>query len=199
MPFLAADVGEAEGEHDGEDSSHIRLAVGVAATGNSPNISSRLFRAGFAEAIWNELRDRPSGLPGGFGRPPDPVTWAQDSLTWRHQIIGIVESVTVVRATWDGASASGAKLATEDAYPDSLASARIAPEWERADDLVRRLGGFGDVYVTVLVAGGRFPRRRDDRYIVMRRGPMLPGVDDRQVASLGRELMRAVGNPAEEP
>lgn len=33
----------------------------------------------------------------------------------------------------------------------------------------------------------------------MRRGPMLLGVTDDQVASLGRELMRAIGNPAGEP
>jgi hypothetical protein len=33
----------------------------------------------------------------------------------------------------------------------------------------------------------------------MRRGPIRPGVDDEHVASLGRELMRAVGNPEAEP
>ncbi len=69
----------------------------------------------------------------------------------------------------------------------------------RADDLIRRLGGFGDVYVTVLTAGGRFPRGTDDGYIVMRRGPMLPGVHDEQSASLGRELTRSVGFATEEP
>jgi hypothetical protein len=91
------------------------------------------------------------------------------------------------------------KLATEDAYADSLATSRIAPEWRRASNLVRRLGGFGDVYVTVLVAGGRFPGHTNDGFVVMRRGPMLPTVDDEQVASLGRELMRALGSVAEEP
>ena len=183
-----------------QDAAHIRYAVGVAATGNPPNISSRLFRAAFMEQVWCELRDRPTGMPPGLSGPgPDAVTPAQDSLTWRHQIAGLIDSITVVRARWDGAAASGAKRATEDVLPDSLASAGIREEWERADNLVRRLGGFGDVYVTVLVAGGRFPRRKDDGYIVIRRGPMLPGVDDEQIASMGRELMRAVGNFAEEP
>ena len=38
-----------------------------------------------------------------------------------------------------------------------------------------------------------------DVAIVMRRGPVLPGVDDEHVASLGRELMRALGHLAPEP
>ncbi|HLM31211.1 MAG TPA: hypothetical protein VK326_06070, partial [Solirubrobacterales bacterium] len=69
----------------------------------------------------------------------------------------------------------------------------------RAEQLVERLGGFGDIYITVVVAGGRFPRRRDTGHIIMRRGPLIIPVDDEHVASLGRELMRAVGNPVPEP
>jgi hypothetical protein len=42
--------------------------------------------------------------------------------------------------------------------------------------VVERLGGFGDVYVTVLGAGGKFPRRKETAHIAMQSGPMLPGV-----------------------
>ena len=87
----------------------------------------------------------------------------------------------------------------EDVIPGHLAEAAIAPEWRYAEDLVQRLGAFGDVYVTVVVAGGHFPRRTETGPIVMRRGPMVLGVTDDHVASLGRELMRALGNPASEP
>jgi hypothetical protein len=194
-----------EAEEDGDererrDAAHIRYVVGVAATGNAPNISSRLFRNEFAMGVLQDLRDEPTGLPPGFGSDPDAPTWAQESLTFRHQTIGPVNAITVVCATWDGAAASGVKRLTEDINTDWLASGGIPSEWRRADDLVRRLGGFGDVYVTVLAAGGRFPRATDDDgYIVMRRGPMLPGVHDEQSASLGRELTRSVGFVAEEP
>ena len=51
----------------------------------------------------------------------------------------------------------------------------------------------------VIVAGGRFPRRSDSGPVVMRRGPLALGVPDDQVSSLGRELMRALGNPSPEP
>lgn len=186
-------------ETSDDDGEYLRFSVGGAATGNPPNIAGRLFQHDFAEETWEELRDRPMGLPPGFGTSPDPVDWSQDALTWRHQVSGPLNSITVVRAAWDGSAAAGEKLATEDTYPDSLAQSRIAPEWRRADQLVERLGGFGDVYLTVLVAGGRFPRRKDSRCIIMRRGPLLPGVDDGHVAGLGRELMRAVGNPEPEP
>jgi hypothetical protein len=65
--------------------------------------------------------------------------------------------------------------------------------------LVQRLGGFGDVYVAVIVAN--FPRRRGEEAtpIVMQRGPLLPGVEDEHVQSLHRELMRALGRVEPEP
>ncbi|MET0510153.1 MAG: hypothetical protein ABW135_00500 [Thermoleophilaceae bacterium] len=93
----------------------------------------------------------------------------------------------------------GQKIAAEDVYPDALVEHRIVPDWRLADQLIERLGGFGDVYITVLLAGGRFPRREQPGQTVMRRGPLLPGVDEQHVASIGRELSRAVGNQIPEP
>jgi hypothetical protein len=186
-------------ERERRDAAHVRYVVGVAATGNPSNISSRLFRNEFAMGVLQELRDHPTGMPPGFGSEPDAPTWAQESLTFRHQTVGVVNGITVVRATWDGAAASGVKRLTEDINTDWLAASGIPREWRRADDLVRRLGGFGDVYLTVLAAGGRFPPGTDDGYIVMRRGPTLPGVRDEDCESLGRELTRSLGFVAEEP
>jgi hypothetical protein len=122
-------------------------------------------------------------------------------MTWRHEVSGPVDYVRIVRAAWDGSVAAGQRMLTEDAYIKEFASSRVESEWALADELVRRLGGFGDVYVTVLVAGGKFPRRRptDLPYIVMQRGPVLPGVSEDHVASIGRELLRAVGYEGNEP
>jgi hypothetical protein len=188
-----------EDEKAPDDARHVRFSVGVATTGTAPNIAGRLFRHEFAEGIWTNLRDRPVGLPPGMGTAPDPVVWSQEALTWRYQVVGLMKSIIVVLAAWDGSAAVGQKLATEDVYPDRLVEERMAPEWRLADQLVDRLGGFDDRYVTLLVAGGHFPRRHDPAPVVMRRGPIRPGVDDEHVASLGRELMRAVGNPEAEP
>jgi hypothetical protein len=88
----------------------------------------------------------------------------------------------------------------EDVYPDAFLENRAAPLWELANELmVKRLGGFGDVWVTVFVEGGRFPQREDTAPIVMRRGPLPPGVDPEQVSSLGREMLRATGGLGFEP
>jgi hypothetical protein len=177
----------------------VRFAVGVASTGNPPNISGRLFRASFVESVWNMLVQRPNGRIHGFGRSPDPAFWSQEAVTWRHQIQGHQDAISIVRASWDGAVAVGQKLAAEDVYLDHFASSSVAQDWEFAESLVQHLGGFGDVYVTVVLTGGRFPRRRSTGHIVMRRGPLLPGVEPDHVASLGREMLRAVGSIGNEP
>jgi hypothetical protein len=171
-----------------DDSEHIRFAVGVAATGNSPDTAGRLFQADFAEAIQTRLRERAQlpGLPAGvYSGPPAYVFWSQDALTWRHRATGLIDATRVVRAASDGSAAAGEVVATEDVLPKHFADIQLAPAWRLADQLLERLGGFGDVYVTVLIAGGRFRMRRDRGRIVIRRGPLLPGVEDDHVASVG--------------
>jgi hypothetical protein len=195
--------GESSQDLDPEqhDRDYIRFSVGAAATGYAPNVAARLFRNELAEEVWHRLGNVPvgHGLPRAFGASPDAVYWSQDALTWRLQQTFAVNAITIVRASWDGAAAAGQKIATEDAYPDRLAETRIREQWAWADELMLRLGGYGDVYVTVLLAGGRFPRVEAGTSVVMRRGPILPGVDLAHVASFGRELMRALGHPDEEP
>lgn len=196
----AAELGEGDdADNSAENRDFVRFVVGMAATGNPPNISGRLFTTEFADEMWIRLRERPSFLPPQFRHPPDPVVWSQEALTWRHYIRSD-RALTVVRASWDGAAAVGELVLTEDVYPDSFVQSRVMPNWGIADTIVTgQLGGFGDVYVTVMFSGGRFPRRLEDGAIVMRRGPIQAGIDDAHASSLGRELMRAVGNIEPEP
>jgi hypothetical protein len=93
------------------------------------------------------------------------------------------------------------RIATEDPYLDSLVEHRVGPAWRLAHKVVQHLNRFGDFYVTVLFAGGNFPRRPGpaDEILAMRRGPLLAGVDDDHLASLGRELLRSVGSPTPAP
>jgi hypothetical protein len=191
---------------EGEDGQRrlraIRFAVGVAATGNPPDIASRLFQDDFSVKYWERLRDLPSGLPPGFGQATHPVEWSQTALLWRREVRGAVQDYDIVlRASWDGAAAVGQRIAAEDAYYDGLVEGRVGPAWRLADEVVRQLEGFGDFYVTVLFGGGHFPRRAGpaDEIVAMRRGPLLAGVHDDHLASLGRELGRSLGSPAAEP
>jgi hypothetical protein len=198
--FPANPLVEGDGDDDSAESpDFVRFVVGMAATGNPPNISGRLFKNEFAEELWTRLRARPSFMPPEFRQPPDPVFWSQDALTWRHYM-RTDDALTVVRASWDGAAAVGQLILSEDVYPDSFVQNRVVPQWGIADEIVSgQLGGFGDVYVTVMFLGGRFPRRTQDGPIVMRRGPIQSGIDEAHASSLGRELMRAVGNIEPEP
>jgi hypothetical protein len=205
---LALDaVTEEEDAQEGEEAGArpplraIRFAVGVAATGNPPDIASRLFKNAFATKYWERFRDLPSVVPEGFGRPPDPVEFSQTALLWRREMRGPQDYDIVLRASWDGAAAVAERIAAEDAYLDDLVDHRVGPDWLLADEVVQDLRGFGDFYVTVLFTGGTFRRRPgpDDEIVAMRRGPLLAGVDAGHLASLGRELLRSVGSPTAEP
>jgi hypothetical protein len=123
-------VSEAEeSDAPGDDSMFVRFAVGVASTGNPPNISGRLFRASFVESVWNMLVQRPNGQIHGFGRSLDPAFWSQEAVTWRHQIQGHQDAISIVRASWDGAVAVGQKIAAEDVYLDHFAASSVAQDW----------------------------------------------------------------------
>jgi hypothetical protein len=194
--------GSQEETRPGTDPSEfVRFAVGVAATGNAPNIAGRLFQIKVVEEVWLTLRHSPSIVPEEFRRP-HPVAWSQEALLWRQEELGPIQSEKLVRASWDGAVAAGERIATASADPETLVEDRVQAAWQLADDLVTRLGGFGDTYLCVLVAGGPFAREDDaqtGKEVVMRRGPLLSGVDGAQAASLGRELSRALGYLAPEP
>jgi hypothetical protein len=195
---------EAKQRAQAEDARTVRFAIGVAATGNRPNISGRLFKHEFAQEVRGQLHQR-SEYPLQFSAPPDRSIWSQDAISWRYQVGGNVSAVLLARAAWDGSVAAGERIVTDDVYVDYFASSRLAPAWRLAEGLVQRLCGFGDVYMTLVIGGWKFSRWSDDdndiepRYVVMQRGPMVPGVDDERVASLGREIKRALGQPEPEP
>jgi hypothetical protein len=202
LATVTAEADRQGGEGEQTPLRAIRSAVGVAATGHPPDVASQLFRDDFAVKYWEHLRDLPTGLPAGFGRPPDPIEWSQTALMWRREVRGAIQDYDIVlRASWDGAAAVAERIAAEDAYLDSLVEHRVGPAWRLADEVVQHLGGFGDFYVTVLFAGGRFPRRPgpEDEILAMRRGPLLAGVDETHLASLGRELLRSLRSPTPEP
>ena len=89
-----------ETPEDEDTRQFLRFAVAVSATGNTPDVSSRLFHNDFATEVWTELRDRPGNLPGWLhDTPPDAVYWSQEALTWRQvRTVDPVKSLTVVRA-----------------------------------------------------------------------------------------------------
>jgi hypothetical protein len=70
--------------------------------------------------------------------------------------------------------------------------------------LTKYLGGHGDFYVTIMVAGGRFPANHTEECVgdlpIVQKGPFFedPGVET-QRRGIERELRRALGEEAWEP
>lgn len=178
----------------------VRVCLAVSATGYRPDISSRLFQDSLVEDLWENLRTRDQGVPSPFGPQVEPVRFTQEAAAWRCLERHPVGRITVVRATWDGAVAVGRVSAPGARYPDRLIEA-LAQEWALADRVTREnLGGSGEMYVTVIASGRRLVGPHvPDEPVVMKRGPLEPGVHESVVDGLARELSRAVGNYCPEP
>lgn len=75
-----------------KDAKYVRFAVGVAATGNPPNVAGRLFKREFDQEVHEKLYER-SEYRHDFSGPRDRSTWSQDAITWRFQLAGTVDAV----------------------------------------------------------------------------------------------------------
>lgn len=176
-----------------------RYALGIGATGNPPSIARRLFQNSMAEDLWSELGASEPGMPPGFGPQVDPVSWFQDSLIWRAVKRYPVEATTILRVSWEGVVTFG-RVYTPGVLRVESIGREVQSAWERADAILgERLLAYGDIYLMLIVGGHRLGGRRGVDRVVMRRGPLMPGVHAEEVAGLGRELSRAVGNPEPEP
>ncbi len=187
------------GDEAGPDDC-VRIVLAVAATGYRPDIASRLFQDSLVQDLWNELRElgREPGLP--IDPELRPVDITQDAATWWSRQQHPRPRIAVVRATWDGAVAVGRVTAPGSRYPTHLIE-RLESEWAIADRVARTsLGGSGSMYLTVIAQGRRLMGPSvPEAPVVMRRGPLDPGVHRSVLDGLGRELSRAVGNPELEP
>ena len=64
-----------------EARKHVRFALGASRHRQLlPTLQHGYSGQDFAEAIWTQLRDRPTGWPEGFGRVPDHATRSQEAL-----------------------------------------------------------------------------------------------------------------------
>jgi hypothetical protein len=181
----------------------VRSAVGIAATGNPPDIAGRLFRDDTLEPVWQALRNWPSNAPDDHREPTTPQ-WSQEALLWRQDELGPVRTTTLVRASWDGSVAIGRRLNTAQADPTRFVDAEVRPAWSLADQVLTHLKGYGDIYLAVVAVGKPFvdePELEKSKppRVLLQRGPLGAGMDESQLASLSRELCRSAGYYSPEP
>jgi hypothetical protein len=163
------------------------------------------------------------GPPGNRSRlphhQPADVHWLQDHLSAQTHFYeqGFEDSATVGVAVWD--SSAGIFLMTNlPSVPvDRFVNDELAIVWTACEELVTRVGGRGETYVSVLASGGRrmWPQHPsallpDQRPASQREGPSVSAAradigplraQDRPAvqARLARELQRAAGRRAPEP
>jgi hypothetical protein len=178
------------------DPGDIQLALGLAASGYQPDISSRLF-AGLLDAAMREqmkalaARDiltHPSGAP--FVR-----TTTQDALALAIDPTHEFGDGWIVRADWAGGVGLHWGAAMQSVAVETITE-RLGWAWTAAEAVMAMLDPLGPRYVHVIAAGGPFPINRDPPrpWPRVRRGPLPAGVSDDVLASIRRELQRARGH-----
>lgn len=195
-------LGPSHAEH--RHPEYPQVALGLAATAYTPDIASRLFTEGFANSIRTIIDS--TLLAGHYSGPP---LFTQQALQiGAHPPPDLTSGMTrgwVVRATWTGAVGIYYVWAEDELYHlDSYLPDVIERAWPAALELTKHLGGHGDFYVTIMVAGGRFPGNYTEECVgdlpIVQKGPFFedPGVET-QRRGIERELRRALGEGAWEP
>jgi hypothetical protein len=206
----------------------VSICVGLASVGReTDDIASRLFTAQMYELlkarIWEFYGD---GQPDEIFVRPTQDSYVARAESPRNEhwngadVVGVYRSCCFIRAKWDGSVAAGLWSADEFEPGFMDIEPTITKCWERAAEIVEQLGGYGSAYLTVHVEvaksnkeelfleGVRVAGRPPPRAMIYASTPgqftmgrLLDRIepDESVVNSLGRELLRAGGERADEP
>jgi hypothetical protein len=182
----------------------LSLVLAVSSTGKPQDISARLFSRSFEQSMTNAVRDH---LAPSEPMPDQLRPAIQPRMTQSSAIVQMVdrsymgyERAWQVQARWDGAI--GVYYSTEfdgiqvsDLVENALSQAVVV-----ASELLEGLGASGDIYLTLDLDGGdrRISLAPPEFSATVRRGPLPAGFGADVLASIGRELARALGQSAYE-
>ncbi len=170
-----------------------RFEMGVAAIGRVQDMNrilfSRQFRSDLQEAITEHLLD-------GSGQDPY-FSVTQSTLTGVGTNVGNLRYIQEwqVEVNWVGAVGIRYWTQIKPARVDQLIENRASQAWSFAQDVLKKLGSYGDTYMGFHFDGGR---GAEIRKVLARRGPIpMPPTAD-LLPSIGREIHRAGGEFAYE-
>jgi hypothetical protein len=165
--------------------------VAITRTGRAPDISAQLFRPDFVEQL--ETAAAKLKIDEAI---PQAVQWTQQALMTALAGQLTLDRSGAVFATWQGATAVSFFYAGVDTVdPGRLVDRDVRDAWRIADELHTPLGGFGETFVTVRLAGQ--PMGVGPHSVEIRRGPLPAEYDlGSQLESVAREALRAAGRPA---
>jgi hypothetical protein len=192
---------ESVGGHH-EDPEGPRFTVAVNATGNPPDISSRLFTRRFEERQREIVSENLEAITSNAPFGPEYRQWQEQDNYWLEvdaRIASQLSSYWHVRVVWDGTAVVRNQVPQgELPPPDQLFEYAIKPAWVTAAKLVDAIAGYGPTHVAFMVETGKKRQRRSgaeperERYDLQRRMPQ-PEPDEPAFASVDRELRRAFG------
>jgi hypothetical protein len=192
--------------HRDHGDQFIQFGLGVAAAGYEADIAARLFSQSLEQKI---LASFESVLQTDILQPHPPTRpqTMQDSRifeTERNHQLGDSWSLRISR---DGAVGIWWTKAITQTIVESLVAGPIRTAWIALEEMLRPLGAQEPHYVYLTIAGGSFPpnprdlpqRAERPKLPTLSRGPLAGQVTDEMLASVERELRRALGEMVYEP
>ena len=193
--------------HRDHGDEFIQFGLGVAAAGYEPDIASRLFSQSVEQDVWAVFE---AVLRTDMLQPHPPILTetTQDSRileTERNHTLGDSWSL---RISWDGAIGIWWTKAITQTVIESIVDGPIRIAWTALEKMLGSLGAKDPHYSYLTIAGGRFPANPRElpqwgaerpKLPMVSRGPLAGLVTDDMLASVDRELQRALGEMAYEP
>ena len=185
-----------------EDPDGPRFTVAVNASGNPPDISSRLFTKRFEEDQREIVSENLVAITGNDPYGPQYRQWQEQDNYWLEVADRIAAALTRhwhIRAIWDGTAVVRHQVPKGELLPaDQLFENYIRRAWVTAAKLVDAIEGYGPTHVVLMVETGKTVQRSSileperECHELQRRLPQ-PEPDEAAFASVLRELRRAFG------
>jgi hypothetical protein len=193
--------------HRDHNDEFIQFGLGISAVGYEADIAAQLFSrpleqeilASFGGVLQTDmLQPHPPARPQTF----------QDSRIFETERNHRLGDSWSLRISWDGAIGIWWTKAITQTIVESLVSGPIRSAWIALEEMLHPLGAQEPHYVQLKIAGGSFPPNPRDlqqwgaerpKLPTLSRGPLAGQVTDELLASVARELRRALGEMVYEP
>jgi hypothetical protein len=185
----------------------IQFGLGVAAAGFEPDIAARLFSQRVEQDVWAIFE---TVLQTDMLQPHPPILTetTQDSRILETECNHTLGDSWSLRISWDGAAGIWRTRAITQTIVESLVDGPIRVAWTALEEILRPLGAKDPHYAYLTIAGGRFPPdpcelpqwgAERPKLPTVSRGLLAGLVADDMLASVERELRRALGEMVHEP
>ena len=199
----------AQDHHPMYKPERVQMVLTGATTGYRSDLSSRLFTQAFRDKLWSLSENLlVSNVPQNYVDRRVEIEQTRHRMTTAATADLETAQGWIAEAVWNGAVGIYWVIGQTQSRNDSLVENVVAPACRAAVVLLEELGGYGPTYVALSVCGGGHPRNVLPTRVAgdlhtpgtnLDRGPIERRVEALDLASVKRELDRALGIDAFEP